>query len=177
MALHRRTVWFTGLSGSGKSTLSLSLSEALASRGLVVRVLDADALRRGLCSDLGFTQADRDENIRRIAEVARLLVPDYDVILVAAITPLQIQRDHARRILPDLLEVFVDAPIEVCERRDTKGLYRKARLGLVADFTGIDSIYEPPTHADVVCRTDLHDVSTCVEAIVAMLRSNGFPSI
>jgi adenylyl-sulfate kinase len=177
MAPYRKTVWFTGLSGSGKSTLSVALSSVLRSRGLTVRILDGDALRRGLCSDLGFSQEDRDENIRRLAHVAQLFTLDYDVVLVAALTPLQTQRDSARSILPDLLEVFVDAPLEICECRDPKGLYEKARRGLVTNFTGIDSVYEPPTTADVVCRTDLDDVSTCVEGILTMLRSNGIASI
>jgi adenylylsulfate kinase len=151
-ALHN-VLWFTGFSGSGKSTLCRMLAAGLHDDGYPVWILDGDALRKGLCSDLGFEMNDRMENVRRIAHVAKLMSDQGAIVLVAVICPLESMRQIVRSILPGLIHVFVDAPLEVCERRDPKGLYKKARAGLLRGFTGIDSPFEPPMMPDVICRT------------------------
>jgi bifunctional enzyme CysN/CysC len=145
-------VWFTGLSGSGKSTLANALELALHHRGLRTFILDGDNIRQGLNKDLGFTEADRVENIRRIAEVARLMLDAGLIVITAFISPFRRERQMAREVVgPDrFLEVFVDTPLAVCEQRDVKGLYRKARAGLIPNMTGIGSPYEPPTEPDLV---------------------------
>ncbi len=151
---HGATVWLTGLSGSGKSTIASALATRLAARGVLSYTLDGDNLRHGLNGDLGFTAADRTENVRRVAEVARLFADAGVVALVPVISPYRDGRDHARRLheaaqLP-FVEVFVDTPIEVCEARDPKGLYAKARAGELTGFTGIDDPYEAPESPDLV---------------------------
>jgi adenylylsulfate kinase len=165
-------VWFTGLSGAGKTTICAAVAAQLRSRGIAVQVLDGDEVRKGLCSDLGFTVEDRMENIRRIAWVADLLVRNGTTALVATISPLNVMREVARKKLGGMLEVFVDAPVEICEARDPKGLYRKARAGLLTDFTGISAVYEPPLSPDVVCHTDLESIDESAEKVLwaALLR-------
>ena len=148
------TVWFTGLSGSGKSSVAAALEQLLTQHGRPAYVLDGDNLRHGLNADLGFTAADRTENIRRVGEVARLFADAGVVALVPVISPYAADRARARAIhaavgLP-FLEVFVDTPIELCEARDPKGLYARARAGLIRGFTGVDDPYEPPEHPDLV---------------------------
>jgi bifunctional enzyme CysN/CysC len=148
------TVWFTGLSGSGKSTVASAVAALLTERGVLSYTLDGDNLRHGLNGDLGFSAADRAENVRRVGEVARLFADAGVVALVPLISPYRSGRDHARALhtaagLP-FLEVFVDTPPEECERRDTKGLYAKARAGEITGFTGIDDPYEPPLRAELV---------------------------
>ena len=145
------TVWLTGLSGSGKSTVASLLEKKLNADGRHTYTLDGDNVRHGLNRDLGFTDADRVENIRRVAEVAKLFVDSGLIVLVSFISPFRAERRMARALLPEseFLEIFVDTPIEICERRDSKGLYKKARAGGLKNFTGIDSPYEPPEHADV----------------------------
>jgi adenylyl-sulfate kinase len=140
-------VWLTGLSGAGKSTLADLLVQDLQTRGAPVLQLDGDQLRRGLCSDLGFTATDRIENIRRVAEVARLMVDAGSVVVVSLISPFRRERQLARGLFTPgrFIEVFVDTPLVVCEQRDVKGLYAKARRGELKQFTGIDSPYEPPS--------------------------------
>jgi bifunctional enzyme CysN/CysC len=148
---HRgQVVWFTGLSGSGKSTLANALEVALHDRGLRTYLLDGDNLRHGLNRDLGFTEADRVENIRRAAEVARVMADAGLVVLTAFISPYSRDRDMARDLVGPqrFMEVYVDTPLEVCEARDVKGLYRKARLGEIPNMTGIQSPYEAPEHPD-----------------------------
>lgn len=147
------TVWFTGLSGSGKSTVSVVAERLLVERGITAYRLDGDNLRHGLNADLGFGEADRTENIRRVSEVARLFADAGVVVLVPVISPYRADRDRARELhakdgLP-FLECFVDTPIEECERRDPKGLYAKARAGEIRDFTGIDAPYEAPLSPEV----------------------------
>ncbi len=147
------TVWFTGLSGSGKSTVAVEVERALVSAGRAAYLLDGDNVRHGLNADLGFSAADRNENIRRIGEVARLFADAGVVALVPVISPYRADRARARAIheavgLP-FVEVFVDTPLEVCEARDPKGLYAKARAGEITGFTGIDDPYEAPEHADL----------------------------
>jgi adenylyl-sulfate kinase len=163
------TIWFTGLSGAGKTTLNRAVSERLARRGLPVESLDADQLRQSLCRGLGFTKEDRDENIRRIGYVAALLSRHGVITVVSAISPYRAARDELRSALADFVEVYVNAPLETCEDRDVKGLYRKARSGDLTGFTGIDDPYEPPLHPEVECRTDRETVEESVEKIMRYL--------
>ena len=150
-----RCFWFTGLSASGKSTIANLVDKRLHAAGRHTYLLDGDNVRHGLNRDLGFTEADRVENIRRVAEVARLMVDAGLIVLVSFISPFRAERRFARALFkPDqFVEVYVDTPFEVCERRDPKGLYVKARAGQLKNFTGLDSPYEPPEHAEVVIRT------------------------
>jgi bifunctional enzyme CysN/CysC len=147
------TVWFTGLSGSGKSTVAVELERALVAAGRPAYLLDGDNLRHGLNADLGFSAADRSENIRRVSEVARLFADAGVVALVPVISPYRADRDRARAIHEAVgvpfVEVFVDTPLDVCEARDPKGLYAKARAGEIKGFTGIDDPYEAPVHPDL----------------------------
>jgi len=154
---HGCTIWFTGLSGAGKTTLSFALEEFLVSRGIAAYGLDGDNIRTGLNKNLGFTPEDREENIRRVAEVAKLFADSGSVSLCAFVSPYKKDRELARRLhqeagLP-FLEVFVDTPLEECESRDTKGLYKKARAGQIKGFTGIDQPYERPDNPEVVVDT------------------------
>jgi len=168
-------LWMTGFSGSGKSTISGALSMRLHAQGLLCYSLDGDLLRRGLNRDLGFTDADRSENLRRTAEVARLMVDAGLIAIVSLISPFRIDRAFARsRFEPRrFCEVFVDAPLAVCEGRDPKGLYAKARRGELTGMTGIDSPYEPPDKPDLHLRTDTADVDACAEQILSWLTGAG----
>ena len=167
-------VWLTGISGAGKSTLANLLKEQLDARGLRTYLLDADRLREGLNRDLGFSDADRHENIRRTAEVARLLVDAEFVVIAALISPFQAARDKARARFDEgtFVEVFVDAALEVAEARDPQGLYALARQGSIRQFTGIDSVYERPHSPDVHVKTAETDPSECVDAIIRKLPLN-----
>jgi bifunctional enzyme CysN/CysC len=176
-ALGGATVWFTGLSGSGKSTVAFEVERQLLDAGRGVYVLDGDNLRQGLNGDLGFSAADRDENVRRVSEVARLFADAGVVSLVPLISPYRSGRDRARSIHQaaglDFFEVFVDTPIEECERRDPKGLYAKARAGEITGFTGVDDPYEPPVSPELVLRppTTVHAMAAAVvELLTANLR-------
>ncbi|MBS1784823.1 MAG: sulfate adenylyltransferase subunit CysN [Acidobacteria bacterium] len=164
-------VWFTGLSGSGKSTLANLLDKRLHTEGKHTYILDGDNVRHGLNRDLGFTEADRVENIRRVAEVAKLMSDAGLIVLVAFISPFRSERRMARDLFPegDFIEVFVDTPLEECERRDVKGLYAKARRGELRNFTGIDSAYEPPEHPELHLRAGESSLDSCVEAILKHL--------
>ena len=166
-------LWLTGLSGSGKSTTANAVEQRLHALGRHSYVLDGDNLRHGLTKDLGFTQADRVENVRRIAEVAKLFVEAGLIVLVSIISPFRDEREMARRMMEqgEFIEVFVDAPLEVCERRDPKGLYRKARAGEIKNFTGIDSPYEPPESPDIVLKTAERSVDDLADQVIAYLRS------
>jgi adenylylsulfate kinase len=148
------TVWFTGLSSAGKTTISQALYNALRSRGYKLECLDGDAVRQQLSKDLGFSKEDRDENIRRIGALAEQLTRSGAIVLVAAISPYRAARDELRRRIGDFLEVWVHAPLEVCEKRDLKGIYRRARAGELSQVTGIDDPYEHPLAPEVECRTD-----------------------
>jgi bifunctional enzyme CysN/CysC len=169
------TVWFTGLSGSGKSTIANELERLLVAAGQAAYVLDGDNLRHGINADLGFSAADRDENVRRVAEVARLFADAGVVALVPLISPYRDARDRARRAHEvaglRFVEVFVDTPIELCESRDPKGLYRKARAGEIKGFTGIDDPYEAPEKPELVLRPDDGDVATLASAVFEFLRA------
>jgi adenylylsulfate kinase len=169
---HRgRVVWFTGLSGAGKSTLANALEVALHGMHRRTYVLDGDNIRRGLCKDLGFSDADRVENMRRVAEVARLFVDAGVLVLVAFISPFRAERQAARELFApgDFLEVFVDVPLAMAEQRDTKGLYKKARSGALSHLTGIDSPYEAPLAPDLALRTDLLSIDACVAQMLQLL--------
>lgn len=169
------TVWLTGLSGAGKSTIAHRLAEALRAHGQArVEVLDGDEVREHLSAGLGFSRADRDTNIRRIAYVARLLARNGVATIVAAISPYRAARADARRLCGAFVEVFVDAPLAVAEARDPKGLYRKARAGTIAAFTGISDPYEPPEAPDVHCPTGRQTLDESVATIVDALVRRGF---
>ena len=166
-----KVIWFTGLSGSGKSTLANALEVALHARGLRTGLLDGDNVRRGLNRDLGFSEADRVENIRRIAEVARLMMDAGLVVLTAFISPFAREREMARALIgpDDFLEVYVSAPLEVCEQRDVKGLYKLARAGKLAHMTGIDSPYEPPLSPDCTADTANRALPDIVQDLVRLI--------
>jgi bifunctional enzyme CysN/CysC len=162
-----RVVWFTGLSGSGKSTLANALEVALHAQGVRTYTLDGDNVRLGLNRDLGFTPADRVENIRRIAEVARLMMDAGLVVLTAFISPYKRERDMARDLIgaENFVEVFVNTPLAVCEQRDVKGLYQKAREGKIPNMTGVNSPYEAPESADVTLDTSTISVAESVKLL------------
>lgn len=173
------TVWFTGLSGSGKSTLASACESALVGRGVNAYVLDGDNLRHGLSSDLGFSPTDRQENIRRAGEVCRLLHDVGLIVFTAFISPYRRDRDLVRRMHPPggFVEVFVDAPIEVCEERDVKGLYARARSGEISDFSGVSAPYEEPTAPELRIETVGSSVATCVAEILTHLELAGVVSV
>lgn len=170
------TIWFTGLSGAGKSTLANALDEVLWERGVRSYVLDGDNIRHGLNKDLGFSPADRTENIRRIGEVARLFTDAGLIAITAFISPYRSDRDEVRRIhgAGDFLEVFVDATVETCEQRDTKGLYAKARAGEIREFTGVSAPYEAPTAPEITVDTNSATVEQSLAVIVEYLEKNGY---
>lgn len=164
-------IWLTGLSGAGKSTLAAAVEQRLHLAGKRTYVLDGDSLRHGLCNDLGFSADDRTENIRRVGEVARLFVDAGVIVLSAFISPFQEDRDRVRALFApgDFVEVHCDCALRVCEQRDVKGLYRKARAGLIEDFTGISSPYEPPLHPEVRVDTANESLDECVDQIVGVV--------
>lgn len=170
-------IWFTGLSGSGKSTLGHAVEEELHRQGCRTIVLDGDNMRHGLCGDLGFSEADRHENIRRIGEVAKLFVEAGVVVLTAFISPFSADREKARRIVGerDFLEVYCRCPVEVCESRDVKGLYAKARAGIVTQFTGVSAPYEAPANPDLTVDTDSEGIEDCVRKVLAILEPRLMP--
>ena len=170
-----RVVWFTGLSGSGKSTIANELESQLYQMGRHVYLLDGDNLRRGLCSDLGFSAADRTENNRRAAEVAKLFADAGFICLAAFISPLRADRDRARSLLPagHFLETHVATPIEICRQRDPKGLYVRADRGELAEFTGVSAPYEPPLKAEVVLHPERDSVESSVQQVLMALGEEG----
>jgi adenylylsulfate kinase len=162
-------IWFTGLSGSGKTTIAHDVEEQLVDAGIPVEILDGDIVRENLSKGLGFSKEDRDINIRRIAFVAHLLQRNGVFVITAAISPYRAIRDEARTMIKDFVEVFADAPIEVCEQRDVKGLYAKARAGELKGFTGVDDPYESPTNPEVVCHTDKETVQESARKVIDKL--------
>jgi bifunctional enzyme CysN/CysC len=166
-------LWFTGLSGAGKSTIANTLEKRLHAMGRHTYMLDGDNIRHGLNKDLGFTDADRVENIRRVAEAARLFVDAGLIVMVSFISPFRSERRMARDLFQEgeFIEVYIDTPLEVCEERDPKGLYRKARAGLITNFTGIDSLYEPPENAELKLDTSKTTPETLAEAVLKELRN------
>lgn len=168
-------VWLTGLSGSGKSTIAFALERALIDRACAAFVLDGDNIRRGLSGDLGFAPSDRNENIRRVGEVAALIADAGLIAITAFISPYAADRARARETAGAgrFVEVYLDVSVAVCERRDPKGLYARARAGEIAEFTGVSAPYEAPGSADLRLDTDGQDVDSCVAAIVAHLEGRG----
>ena len=168
------TIWFTGLPSSGKSTLAGLLEARIRARGFPVMVLDGDEVRTWLTAGLGFSRADRDENIRRIAHLARFQNRAGVITITAAISPYRRSREEARQLIGRFLEVYIDCPLEVCEERDVKGLYKKARRGEVQHFTGVSDPYEPPMTPDVVVRTDREGKDACVTQIMERIEHMGY---
>jgi adenylylsulfate kinase len=167
-------VWLTGLSGSGKSTIAVQLEKQLAEAGARTYILDGDNIRHGLNKNLGFSPEDRTENIRRIGEVAKLFVDAGMVVLTAFISPYRADRDQVRALMPeDFVEVHVDCPIEVCEQRDVKGLYQKARAGQIKEFTGVSAPYEAPAKAELTIDTSKHSVEASAGLVQAYLAKRG----
>lgn len=163
-------VWFTGLSGSGKSTLAIALEEALYRQKYMTTILDGDNIRNGINSNLGFSPQDRIENIRRIAEIAKLFVHNGIVTIAAFISPTKEMRSIPRNLLgEDFVEIFVDTPLEVCEQRDVKGLYAKARRGEIKEFTGISSLFEKPINPELTLDTSKIGIRECTENIMNIL--------
>jgi adenylylsulfate kinase len=169
------TVWLTGLSGSGKSTIAVDLEKRLCERGIRSYILDGDNIRHGLNKNLGFSPEDRTENIRRIGEVAKLFTDAGTVTLTAFISPYRADRDQVRALMKagDFIEVYVDCPVEVCEQRDVKGLYKKARAGEIKEFTGISAPYEAPNEPELTIRTSQQSVEQSALQILAYLEQRG----
>ncbi len=171
------TLWFTGLSASGKSTLASELERILVSRGRHAYRLDGDNIRHGLNKNLGFSPEDRAENIRRISEVAKLFADSGSIAITAFISPYRSVRAEARRLHEEdgleFIEIFVDTPLEICEARDPKGLYKKARAGEIKGFTGIDAPYEPPENPELVLAAGEKSVEACTAEVLALLEARG----
>jgi adenylylsulfate kinase len=168
-------LWFTGLPSSGKSTIANELEKKLITMGTRTYILDGDNIRMGLCKDLGFSEEDRGENIRRIGEVSKLFVDAGCIVLSAFVSPYIKDRDGVRELVGDgeFIEVFVDAPLEVCEERDVKGLYKKAREGVIKGFTGIDDPYEAPLNAEIIIDTSKLSLEEGVDVILQYLEAKG----
>jgi adenylylsulfate kinase len=173
---HSAILWFTGLSGSGKSTIANAVSKKLFDLGIQNYVLDGDNIRHGLNKDLGFSAADRTENIRRIGEVAKLFVDSGQFVLTAFISPFAQDRELVRHLVEkdEFIEIYVKCPLEECERRDPKGLYKKARNGEIRDFTGIDSPYEAPVSPELTIETHHYTIDECANQVLAYLRDRNF---
>lgn len=168
------TIWFTGLSGSGKTTISQALEAKLRATGANIEVLDGDIVRTNLTKGLGFSKEDRDENVRRIGFVSHLLTRNGVIVLVSAISPYRNVRDQVRQRIGDFIEVYANAPVEVCEQRDVKGLYKKARSGEIKNFTGISDPYEAPLNPEVNCETDKETLDESVKKVMAKLEELGY---
>ncbi|HEX2089776.1 MAG TPA: adenylyl-sulfate kinase [Actinomycetota bacterium] len=168
------TVWFTGLSGAGKSTLAEMLEEELRKRGLKVEMLDGDVVRTNLSKGLGFSKEDRDTNILRIGFVAQLLTRNGVATIVSAISPYREARNKCREMIGDFIEVFVNAPLDVCIERDVKGLYKQAIAGDIPSFTGVSDPYEPPDNPDLVLETDVMSKEECLQMILDKLQERGY---
>lgn len=164
-----KVIWLTGLSGSGKSTIALGLEKKLFGKGYFSQVLDGDNIRSGICNNLGFSEEDRKENIRRTAEISKLYLNSGIISIVSFISPTVESRDLAKKIIgqEDFIEVFINTPIELCEKRDVKGLYKKARAGEIKNFTGIDQPYETPQNADL----EIHTAEQTIEESIELLYS------
>ena len=166
-----KLLWFTGLSGSGKSTVANRLDSRLNEKGLTTYLLDGDNVRLGINSDLGFSMEDRSENIRRIGEIGKLFVDAGIITIACFISPLKVDREKVRKTLgEDFVEIFVDCPISECEKRDPKNLYKKARQGIIKEFTGITSPYEEPENPEIVVNTKDQNIDQCVDKILDYLK-------
>lgn len=170
------TVWFTGLSGAGKTTICQAVEKELRAQGHQIEVLDGDIVRENLTKGLGFSKEDRDENIRRIGFVAHLLTRNGVIVLVSAISPYRAIREEVRQKIGDFVEVYVSTPLEVCEARDVKGLYKRARAGQIKQFTGIDDPYEPPINPEVDCKTQQETPEESVNKVLTCLEQLGYLS-
>jgi len=173
---HRGAIlWFTGLSGAGKSTLAHAVEEELHQRGCRTFVLDGDNVRHGLCGDLGFSNEDRIENIRRVGEIAKLFMEAGVIVLTAFISPFRSDRERVRGMVEhgDFIEIYCDSPLEVCETRDVKGMYKKARAGQIAEFTGITSPYEVPENPELVVDTGVLELDVCVRQVIDEMSGRG----
>lgn len=170
---HGAVLWFTGLSASGKSTLAHAVEEELYRQNCRTFVLDGDNVRHGLNRDLGFSIEDRDENLRRVGETAKLFLEAGTIVLAAFISPLRKEREMIRTLMPhgDFLEIYCEASIDVCEQRDPKGLYEKARKGVIKEFTGISSPYEPPEKPELTVSTGLESLEKSVQQVLVLLQS------
>jgi adenylylsulfate kinase len=168
-------IWFTGLSGSGKSTLAHAVEESLYQRGCRTFVLDGDNVRHGLCGDLGFSSKDRQENIRRIGEISKLFMEAGVIVLTAFISPYRADRERVRGMVEngDFIEVYCNTPLEICESRDVKGIYKKARAGEIADFTGISAPYETPENPELIVNTGTAELDACAQQIINEMMQRG----
>ena len=166
-------IWFTGLSGSGKTTLAQAVEEKLHQAYCRTMLLDGDNIRHGLCKDLGFSNEDRKENIRRIGEVAKLFIESGAITLVSFISPFKEGRDKVKELLGGVIEIYVKCPINVCENRDVKGMYKKSRANEIEDFTGIDSLYETPISPDLIVYTDQETLGESVNKVLGVLINRG----
>ena len=168
-------LWFTGLSGAGKSSLSHAVEEELHSMGCHTFVLDGDNVRHGLCADLGFSAEDREENIRRVGELSKLFIEAGVIVLTAFISPFRSDRERVRSLVPhgDFLEIYCDSPLDVCESRDVKGLYKRARAGEIKDFTGISSPYEAPVDPELAVETGALSIEDSDAKVMELLRERG----
>ncbi len=165
-----KVLWLTGLSGAGKSTLASALQKRLLMQGFYAFILDGDNVRHGLCRDLGFSKEDRNENIRRVAEVAKLYGSAGISAICSFISPAEENRNLARKIIgTNFVEIYLDCALETCEMRDVKGLYKKARKGEIVNFTGVGDVYEPPVSPDLILKTDVYSVDICVNQVIDYL--------
>lgn len=175
MAEHKGfTLWFTGLSGAGKTTVAVALAKELQAHGMKVERLDGDVVRQGLTRDLGFSKEDRDKNIERVTFVAKLLSRNGVAVLAAFISPYRATRDMVRRETTNFIEVFVNAPLEVCVQRDVKGMYAKAFAGEIKDFTGVSDPYEEPLNPEITLNTHLETLEESVAKCLAYLQEHGY---
>ncbi|MDJ0553381.1 MAG: adenylyl-sulfate kinase [Microcoleaceae cyanobacterium MO_207.B10] len=168
------TVWFTGLSCAGKTTVSEAVAAELRSLGYTVECLDGSAVRQDIGKKLGFSKADRDENIRRIGFLAHLLTRNGIIVLVSVISPYNAAREEVRKRIGNFIEVYVNAPLELCEKRDNKGLYKLARSGEIKEFSGIDLPYEPPLNPEVECKTNLEKITESKDKVISKMEKLGY---
>jgi len=166
-------IWFTGLPSSGKSTIAHNVEKVLFELGCHTYVFDGDNIRHGLCSDLGFSKEERKENIRRIAEVIKLFLDAGIICLTAFVSPYRQDREMAKKMIgeKDFFEVYVKCPVEICENRDKKGLYKKARMGLIQNYTGVNEVYEEPANPDLILETDKNELEICVNKIIEFIKN------
>jgi len=169
-------LWFTGLSGAGKSTLAHAVEKALYDIGCRTIVVDGDNVRHGICSDLGFSNEDRQENIRRVGELSKLFIDAGIITLTAFISPFRADRNRVRQLVDsdEFIEIYCNTDLQTCEQRDIKGLYAKARRGEIADFTGISSPYEPPLDAEIIVNTGSDSLAACVDTVINYLVARGY---